>query len=63
MYLKYNFSQHIPLSFYSSPFVCCKTLFTFYVAPSIKKYAWSKVFCPLLAGVNSHRPGKILSKN
>ena len=53
--------QHLPLSSYSTPFVCFKTDFTLYVAPSKKKYAQSKVF-PLMAGVNSHHPGRILNK-
>ena len=50
--------QHLPLSFYSTPFECFKTVFTFYVAPTKKKYALSEVFFPLLGGVKSQQPGE-----
>ena len=54
--------QHLPLSFYRTPFECFKTVFTFYVAPPKKKCARSEVFFLLLGGVYSHRPGKIIKK-
>ena len=55
--------QHLAFLFYSTHIWCFKTVFTFYVAASKKKYASSKVFFPLMAGLNSDRPGKILNKN
>ena len=60
--MKYNFFQHLQFSFYSTPFVCFKTVFTFYVASPKKKCAQSEVFFSLLGGVISHRPGKIINK-
>ena len=54
--------QHLQFSFYSTPFECFRTVFTFYVSLPKKKYARSEVFPPLLGGVNSHRPGKIINK-
>ena len=38
--------QHLKFSFYSTPFVCFKTVFTFYLAPPKKKCARSEVFSP-----------------
>ena len=38
--------QHLQFLFYSTPFVCFKTVFTFYVAPSKKKCVPSEFFSP-----------------
>ena len=62
IYVKYKKFQHVQFSFYSTPFVCFKTVFTFYVAPPQKVRAVGS-FSPLFGGVNTHRPDKIINKN
>ena len=63
MYLKYKKKfQHLTLSFYSTNLKCFKTVFTFYVSPSKKSMHGRNYLSPLLGGVNSTRPIKIINR-
>ena len=46
IYMKYKKIQHSQFLFYNIPFVCFKTVFTFFVAPPKKKCAWLELFFP-----------------
>ena len=50
--------QFVQFLFYSTLFVCFKTVFTFYGAPPLKKVC--AVYFPGLGGGNSHLPGIFL---
>ena len=52
--------KDVQFSFYSTPFVSFKTVFTFYVATKQKRVCVGSFFTIL--GGGSHRPGKIINK-